>query len=44
VNAMRGEDENSFRQSCVAVLLQKQCLDVMIDTVKEVSDTVGETQ
>ncbi len=44
VSAMRGDEENSYRQACISVLLQEQCLDVMIDTVKELAHTVGDAQ
>ena len=37
LSAMRGDDEQSFRQSCIESFLKNGCLDFMIDTLKEVA-------
>jgi CRISPR-associated protein Cas1 len=41
ISAMRGDDEQEFRQACVDSLTQKEALDFMIDTVKLVAQTIG---
>lgn len=35
ISAMQGDTEQEFRQSCIEALVQAECLDFMIDTVKE---------
>lgn len=35
--AMRGDEEQQFRQSCIESLVRHECLDFMIDTLKEVA-------
>ena len=37
LSAMRGDDEQTFRQSCIENFLKNECLDFMIDTLKEVA-------
>jgi CRISPR-associated protein Cas1 len=37
VSAMRGDDEQAFRQSCIEALTRGESLDFMIDTVKSVA-------
>jgi CRISP-associated protein Cas1 len=37
ISAMRGDEEQEFRQSCVENLVRGDCLDFMIDTLKEVA-------
>ncbi|MBI4742085.1 MAG: type I-F CRISPR-associated endonuclease Cas1 [Betaproteobacteria bacterium] len=41
VSAMRGDDEQSFRQSCIESLTRAEALDFMIDTVKSIALEVG---
>lgn len=41
VSAMRGDDEQSFRQSCIEGLTRAEALDFMIDTVKSIAVEVG---
>lgn len=37
ISAMRGDDEQEFRQACIEQLVQSDSLDFMIDTLKEVA-------
>lgn len=37
LSAMQGADEQTFRQSCIENLVRNECLDFMIDTLKEVA-------
>jgi CRISPR-associated protein Cas1 len=37
VSAMRGDDEQAFRQSCIEAMTRGESLDFMIDTVKSVA-------
>ena len=39
--AMRGDDEQSFREACIASLVQAEALDFMIDTVKSIALDLG---
>jgi len=41
VSAMRGDDEQGFRESCIDSLTQAEALDFMIDTVKSIAVTIG---
>lgn len=41
LSAMRGDDEQEFRQACIDALTQNEALDFMIDTVKSVAQIVG---
>lgn len=41
VSAMRGDDEQTFRESCIESLVQTESLDFMIDTLKAVATEVG---
>jgi CRISPR-associated protein Cas1 len=42
IAAMQGEDEREFRQRCTENFNQAEALDVMIDTIKEVAESLGE--
>ncbi|KLD78542.1 type I-F CRISPR-associated endonuclease Cas1 [Xanthomonas hyacinthi] len=37
LSAMRGDDEQAFRQNCIEALARSESLDFMIDTLKEVA-------
>lgn len=37
ISAMRGDDEQAFRRSCIETLTRSESLDFMIDTVKAVA-------
>lgn len=37
ISAMRGDEEQEFRQACIERLVRNECLDFMIDTLKEVA-------
>ncbi len=37
ISAMNGEDEREFRQACIDNLARSECLDFMIDTVREIA-------
>ncbi|HMW19145.1 MAG TPA: type I-F CRISPR-associated endonuclease Cas1f [Accumulibacter sp.] len=41
LSAMRGGDEQAFRDACIASLLRAEALDFMIDTVKAVAHDLG---
>jgi CRISPR-associated protein Cas1 len=41
VSAMRGDDEQGFREACIENLVQAEALDFMIDTVKAIALDVG---
>lgn len=41
VSAMRGDDEQSFRQCCIEQLLRSEALDFMIDQLKTIAETQG---
>jgi CRISPR-associated protein Cas1 len=41
IAAARGDDERTFRQTCIEILTRSEALDFMIDTVKEVALTLG---
>jgi CRISPR-associated protein Cas1 len=41
VSAMRGDDEQSFRQACIESLTRAEALDFMIDTIKSIALEVG---
>jgi CRISPR-associated protein Cas1 len=43
ISAARGDDEQTFRQSCIDILTRSEALDFMIDTVKVVALAVGKT-
>lgn len=42
IAAMQGEDEREFRKRCTENFNQAEALDVMIDTIKEVAESLGE--
>jgi len=41
ISAMRGDDEQGFREACIESLVQAEALDFMIDTVKAIALDVG---
>lgn len=41
VSAMRGDDEQGFREACIGSLVQAEALDFMIDTVKDIALALG---
>jgi len=41
ISAIRGDEEQEFRQSCIERLTQVEALDGMIDTIKRVADDLG---
>jgi CRISPR-associated protein Cas1 len=43
VAAMRGDDEQEFRQACIESLTRTEALDFMIDTLKSVAERIGRT-
>lgn len=43
ISAMRGEDEQEFRQACIENLVRTESLDFMIETLKQVALQTAET-
>lgn len=41
ISAMSGDDEQTFRDNCIASLVQTESLDFMIDTLKTVAHEIG---
>jgi CRISP-associated protein Cas1 len=41
ISAMRGDDDQDFRQACIQNLLQQEALDFIIDTLKNIALTIG---
>ncbi len=41
ISAVRGDDEQEFRQACIERLTQVEALDGMIDTIKRVADNLS---
>ena len=41
ISAMRGDDEQTFRQCCIEQLLRSEALDFMIDQLKTIATTQG---
>lgn len=41
LSAMRGEDEQTFRENCIGNLVQTESLDFMIDTLKAIATGIG---
>lgn len=41
ISAMRGDDEQTFRQACIDDFARTEALDFMIDTLKAVADEMG---
>lgn len=41
ISAMRGDDEQQFRQACIEALTRSESLDFMIDCVKAIADRFG---
>ncbi len=41
ISAMRGDDEQQFRQACIENLTHSEALDFMIDTLKEIAIRLG---
>jgi len=44
IAAMQGEDEREFRQRCTENFNQAEALDVMIDTIKDVAESLSEVR
>ena len=42
ISAMRGDEEQEFRQACIERLTRTESLDFMIDTLKEVAQELGQ--
>ncbi len=42
LSAMRGDDEQEFRQNCIEALTRSESLDFMIDTLKEIAISTAE--
>lgn len=41
ISAVRGDEEQEFRQACIDNLARSECLDFMIDTLKVVAEELG---
>ena len=41
LSAMRGDDEQAFREACISSLVRAEALDFMIDTVKAIALDLG---
>jgi CRISP-associated protein Cas1 len=41
ISAMRGDDEQQFRQACIESLTRTESLDFMIETLKFIADQLG---
>ena len=41
VSAMRGDEEQEFRQACIESLTRTESLDFMIDTLKAIAERIG---
>lgn len=41
ISAMRGDDEQAFRQACIENLTRSEALDFMIDSLKDIADKLG---
>ncbi|NMG34919.1 type I-F CRISPR-associated endonuclease Cas1 [Azoarcus sp. TTM-91] len=41
LSAMRGDDEQTFRENCIGSLVQTESLDFMIDTLKAIASSIG---
>jgi len=41
LSAMRGDDEQTFRENCIGSLVQTESLDFMIDTLKAIASGIG---
>lgn len=41
ISAVRGDDEQQFRQACIEALTRSESLDFMIDTLKLIADRLG---
>nr|WP_299245734.1 type I-F CRISPR-associated endonuclease Cas1f [uncultured Halomonas sp.] len=44
ISAMRGDEEQEFRQACIESLTRSESLDFMIDTLKDIATDLGNTQ
>jgi CRISPR-associated protein Cas1 len=42
ISAMRGDEEQEFRQACIEQLTRTESLDFMIDTLKAVAQEMGQ--
>lgn len=43
ISAMRGDEEQDFRQACIQSLTRNEALDFMIDTLKSIAQELGAT-
>lgn len=43
LSAMHGHEEQEFRDACISVLSERNALDLMIETLKEISSELGES-
>lgn len=43
ISAMRGDDEQAFRQACIENLTRSEALDFMIDSLKDIAEQLGAT-
>lgn len=41
ISAMRGDDEQTFRQHCISQLTRSEALDFMIDQLKAIAEQQG---
>ncbi len=41
ISAMNGDDEQTFRRSCIESLTRTEALDFMIDSLKQIADALG---
>lgn len=41
ISAMRGDDEQAFRQACIENLTRSEALDFMIDSLKDIAEQLG---
>ena len=44
ISAMRGDEEQEFRQACIESLTRSESLDFMIDTLKEIAIDLGSVE
>jgi CRISP-associated protein Cas1 len=42
ISAMNGDDEQTFRRSCIESLTRTEALDFMIDSLKQIADALGD--
>jgi CRISPR-associated protein Cas1 len=41
ISAMQGQDEREFRETCIESLTRNQCLDLIVDGLKQIALTMG---